>query len=439
MSGASSAALGFAAMLLLIGLRAPVGLALLVVGTAGYVHLSGWSPFLAYMKTNTYEQFANYTLSVIPLFILMGALAERSGLSTALFRAASAFVGHFRGGLAMAVIGACTAFGAICGSSVATTATFGRAALPELRRYGYDDGFATGTVAVGGTLGILIPPSVILVVYAISTEQNIAKLFMAAFVPGVMAALFYCAVISLVARRHPERAPQHEKAGGAEKIRSLRAVWPILLVALVVVGGIYGGVFTPTEGAAVGAIAMLLVGLVGRSLGWGEIRTSLIQTAETSGMIFIILLGAEVFNAFLALSQLPTVAAEMVTSLGLPPYAVMASLLLFYILLGAVMDELAMILLTLPLFFPIVSALDFGLLPDEQAIWFGILVLIVVGIGLTAPPIGLNVFVVSAVARDVPISRTYRGVLPFIAADVVRLALCVAFPGLSLILVRWLS
>jgi tripartite ATP-independent transporter DctM subunit len=433
------AALGFAGMLLLIAVRMPVGLAMLVTGTVGYVHLSGLGPFVSYMKTNTYYQFANYTLSVIPLFILMGALAERSALSTALFRAASAFVGHFRGGLAMAVIAACTAFGAICGSSVATTATFGRAALPELRRFRYDQGFATGTIAVGGTLGILIPPSVILVVYAISTEQNIAKLFMAAFIPGLLAALFYCITIWLVVRRKPHLAPPHARKTGAERVAALKAVWPILLVALIVVGGIYGGVFTPTEGASVGAIAMFVVGLAQRTLGWAEIRDSLIQTAETSGMIFLILLGAEVFNAFLSLSQLPTEAANMVAGLGLPPYAVMACLLFFYIVLGAVMDELAMILLTLPVFFPIVSALDFGLQPDDQAIWFGILVLIVVGIGLTAPPIGLNVFVVSGIARDVPIAQTYRGVLPYIGADLVRLVLCVTFPSLSLVIVRWLS
>jgi len=438
-SGIASALLGFAAMLVLIGLRAPVGLALLAVGTAGYVHLSGWTPFLAYMKTNTYEQFSNYTLSVIPLFILMGALAERSGLSAALFGAASAFVGHLRGGLAIAVIAACTGFGAICGSSVATTATFGRAALPELRRYRYEEGLATGTIAVGGTLGILIPPSVILVVYAISTEQNIARLFMAALVPGLLAALLYCLVIAAIARRHPDRAPAHPRVPASERLASLASVWPVLLVAFVVVGGIYGGVFTPTEGAAVGVVAMFAVALLQRSLGWGNIKASLVQTAETSGMIFLILLGAEVFNAFLGLSQLPTAAAGFVADLGLPPYAVIAVLLGLYVLLGAVMDELAMILLTLPLFFPVVMALDFGLPPDEQAIWFGILVLIVVGIGLTAPPIGLNVFVVSALARDVPITRTYRGVLPFIAADLFRLALCVAFPALSLSLMRWLS
>ncbi len=430
---------GFGGMLLLIGARMHVGLAMLVTGAIGYVHLSSAHAFFGYMKTNTYHQFANYTLSVIPLFILMGALAEHSGLSTKLFRAAASLVGHVRGGLAYAVILACTGFGAICGSSVATTATFGRAALPELERYKYDGGFSTGVIAVGGTLGILIPPSVILVVYAIATEQNIAKLFMAAFIPGLLAALFYCITIAIVVRRKPEWAPLQQRLTRQETLRVIGAAWPVLIVAFVVVGGIYGGVFTPTEGAAVGVVAMFVIGMMQRSLGWKEIRASLLQTATTTGMIFIILLGSEVFNAFLALSQLPTEAAGWIAGLGLSPYAVLGVLLFFYIVLGAVMDELAMLLLTLPVFFPIVSALDFGIPPDDVAIWFGILVLIVVGIGLTAPPIGLNVFVISSIATRVPIAATYRGVLPFLAADVVRLALVMAFPGLALAMVRWLS
>jgi C4-dicarboxylate transporter, DctM subunit len=438
-SGMAAAGLGFAAMLVLIGLRMPVGLAMLLTGSAGYIYLANASAFLNYMKSTPYFLFSNYTLSVIPLFILMGAFAERSGLATDLFKAASGFVGHLRGGLAMAVIGACTGFGAICGSSVATTATFGRAALPELRRYRYGDGLATGTIAVGGTLGILIPPSVILVVYAISTEQNIAKLFQAALIPGLLAALFYCLVIALVVRRDPAAGPAHPPVAADARWRALVLVWPALIVAVVVVGGIYGGIFTPTEGASVGAVSMFAIGVLRGSLPWREIKASLLQTAETSALIFAILLGAEVFNAFLALSQLPTQAASLLGEAGLPPYAILVVLLAFYILLGAVMDELAMILLTLPVFFPIVSVLDFGLPPDEVAIWFGILVLIVVGIGLTAPPIGLNVFVVSAIARDVPITKTYRGVMPFIVADVIRLVLCVAFPAVSLALVRWLA
>ena len=436
MSALQIAGLGFAGMLALVAIRMPVGLALLVAGSAGYTALAGWPVFLNYMKSTPYYLFSNYTLSVIPLFILMGAFAERSGLASDLFRAASALIGRMRGGLAMAVIAACMGFGAICGSSVATTATFGRAALPELRRLRYADGLSTGTVAVGGTLGILIPPSVILVVYAIATEQNIVKLFQAALIPGLLAALLYCGVIALVVRRDPEAGPAQPAVDGRERLRLLVAVWPALLIAVLVIGGIYGGVFTPTEGASVGAVGMLLVGLARRTLGLGALGTSLLQTAETTALIFTILLGAEVFNAFLALSGLPARAAEMIAGSGLPPYAVLVVLLAFYILLGAVMDELAMILLTLPVFFPIVSALDFGMTPEEVAIWFGILVLVVVGIGLTAPPIGLNVFVVSAIARDVPISQTYAGVLPFLAADVLRLGVLIAFPTISLFLVR---
>jgi C4-dicarboxylate transporter DctM subunit len=439
MTPAAVAGVGFLVMLVLIALRMPVGLAMLVTGSAGIVYFSGWTAFLSYMNTTPFYLFSNYTLSVIPLFILMGAIAERSGLSTKLFTAAAGLVGHRPGGLGMALIGACAAFGAICGSSVATTATFARATLPEFRRYRYAPGFATGTIAVGGTLGILIPPSIILVVYAITTEQNIAKLFKAALIPGLMAAVFYCIVIALIARRNPQAAPAHARVAGKGRLEALLSVWPVLLVAVVVVGGIYGGVFTPTEGAGVGAVSMIVIAVAQRTLGWKEFRESLLQTAETSAMIFIIILGSQVFEAFLGRSQLPERAAQFVTAFGLPPLGIIAVLMLFYILLGAVMDELAMILLTLPVFFPIVSALDFGLPPDEVAIWFGILVLIVVGIGLTCPPIGLNVFVVSAIARDVPMMATYRGVLPFIGADIVRLALVAAFPALALWLVRVLD
>jgi tripartite ATP-independent transporter DctM subunit len=439
MTGAAAAILGFSVMLLLMAARMPIGLALLVVGGAGYAWLGGWPTFLNYIKTTPYHDFSNYTLSVIPLFILMGALAEKSGLSTALFRAASSLVGHRRGGLAMGLIAACMAFGAICGSSVATTATFARASLPEFERYRYDAGFATGVVAVGGTLGILVPPSVILVVYGISTEQNIAKLFMAAFVPAILAAVIYCVVIALIVRRRPALGPALPPAPAAERLAAVAAVWPAILVALVVIGGIYGGVFSPTEGAAVGTIAMLVVAVGVGGMRWTGLKAALLQTAETAGMIFLILLGADVFNAFLALSQLPVAAAEWIGGSGFAPYVVMGLILLFYILLGAIMDELAMILLTLPIFFPIVQALDFGMAPDEVAIWFGILVLIVVGIGLTAPPIGLNVFVVSAIARNVALARIYRAVLPFIAADLLRLALVMAFPALALATVRLLS
>ncbi len=430
---------GFGVLLALIALRAPVGLAMLLVGMGGYVHILDWTALGNYLKTTPYHLFANYTLSVIPLFILMGALAERGGLARDLFAAANALIGRKPGGMAMGVIGACGCFGAVCGSSVATTATFARAALPELRRYGYDPGFATGTIAVGGTLGILIPPSVILVIYAISTEQNIAKLFMAALIPGVLAMALYMLAIALMVRFKPALGPPGEAPSADERRRAFLNVIPVLMIAVVVVGGIYGGVFTPTESAAIGCIGTLAVGVLRGTLHPRQIRESLFATAETTAMIFAILLGAEIFNAFLALTQAPDLLGLWISEQNYPPYAVLGILLVSYIILGAVMDELAMMLLTLPVFFPVITALDFGLTTEETAIWFGILVLVVVGIGLTAPPIGLNVFVVSGLAKDVPMARIYRGVMPFLAMDLVRLGLLVAFPALSLWLVNTLS
>ena len=329
MSGLAVAGIGFAVMLGLIGLRMPVGLAMLVTGGLGYIHLAGWTTFLNYMKSTPYYLFSNYTLSVIPLFILMGAFAERAGLARDMFWAARAIVGHMRGGLAMAVIGACMVFGAICGSSVATTATFGRAALPELRRYGYEPGFATGTIAMGGVVDLMIPPSIILVVYAVVTEQNIAKLFQAALIPGLLSALLYCIVIAIMVRWQPALAPAQPKIAREQRVHSLIAVWPSLLVILMVIGGIYSGIFTPTEAAAVGTVAMLAVGLMQRRLDWSDFKQSLVQTAETSAMIFAILLGAEVFDAFLALSQLPQKAAEIVAGSGLSPYGVIFALARF--------------------------------------------------------------------------------------------------------------
>jgi len=440
MSGLMLGLTAFVAMLGLIALRMPVGLAMLVVGSIGYTHLTSGGIFLNYLKSTPYHLFSNYTLSVIALFILMGAFAERGGQSRNLFLAAAALVGKVRGGMAMAVIWAATIFAAICGSSVATTATFGRAVLPELKRYNYGMALATGTIAISGVIGILIPPSIILVVYAISTEQNIVKLFSAALIPGLLASVFYTIAIAWTVRRDPAAGPVQEIAlQGPERRRVLLRVWGFLGVVLLVLGGIYAGIFTPTEGAAVGTVATFVLALSQRELNWDSIKTCLLQTGETAAMIFAILLGAEVFNAFLALTQLPMQLADAIAGSGLPPYGVMVLLLVAYLVLGAVMDELAMILLTLPIFFPVVMALDFGLPPDEVAIWFGILVLVVVGIGLTAPPIGMNVFVVSAIAKDVPIATTYRGVLPFIAADITRLALLTAFPAISLWLMRLLD
>ena len=414
---------GFVVMFLLIMARMPVALSMLAVGSAGYVYFVGVTSFLSFLNATPYYLFANYTLSVIPLFVLMGAFAERSGLARDLFSLCSVVVGRMRGGLGISVIGACSIFGAICGSSLATTATFSRAAFPEMKRLGYDPAFGSAIIAVGGVVDLLIPPSIILVIYAIIAEQNIAKLFQAALIPGMLAVVFYCIVIRIVASRNPQLAPTQNNIEQTTASASFRAVWPALVVILVVIGGIYSGIFTATEAAGIGAVLMLLASLIQRRLGWSDLFESLIQTATTSAMIFSVLLGAEVFNAFLALTQMPEQAAELIGRLSISPYAIMAVLMVFYILLGGVMDELAMMLLTIPVVFPIVSALDFGIPKDEVGIWFGILVLTVVGIGLIAPPIGLGVLIVTSINRGVSVAEVYRRILPFVAADFVRLAI----------------
>jgi C4-dicarboxylate transporter, DctM subunit len=432
MSGGETALLLFAALFLLMGFRIAIGVALLFCGAVGYVLLSGWIPLISYLKTGVYFYFSNYSLSVIPLFLLMGQFALQAGMSQALFDAATAWVGHRRGGVALAAIAGAAAFGAICGSSVATAATMGQVALPEMRRLGYSSALATGTLAVGGSLGILIPPSVILVIYGILTEQNIAKLFMAAFIPGIMAAIGYMIAISIYCRLNPKAGPAEPRATWRHRFASLRDVWPVLVIFVVVVLGTNVGWFTPTEGAAVGAFSTFVLCLLRRRMSWPALRASLLAVAEITGMIFLILLGADLFNAVLALSQAPAALATAIGESGLSPYLVLISMLAVYVALGCVMDELAMLLLTLPIFFPVVMGLDFGMRPDDQAIWFGILVLVIVGIGLVAPPVGMNVFVINALAKDVPITETYKGVMPFILADILRAALLVAFPVLSL-------
>jgi C4-dicarboxylate transporter, DctM subunit len=438
-SGLWVGVLGFAGLMVLMALRVPIAVAMIVTALAGYAALAGLAPLLAHLKTAPYALFSGYSLSVIPLFVLMGMFASEAGMSAALFRAADAWLGRRKGGLAMATIVGCAAFGAICGSSVATAATMAQVALPEMRRYGYSGALSTGTLAVGGTLGILIPPSVILVVYGLICEQNIAKLFAAAVVPGLLATAGYLVAVAVYVRRNPAAAPATAASTAAERRRGLVEVWPVAAIFVVVVGGLYGGVFTPTEGAAVGAFSTFLLAVAKRALGWARMKRALLLTAETSGMIFLILLGADLFNSFLALSHLPDALARAIVGLELPPYAVMLAILAIYILLGCVMDELSMILLTLPILFPIVMGLDFGLPRAEVGIWFGILVLTVVGVGLVAPPVGLNVYVISGMARDVPMSETFRGVLPYLCADAVRIAYLVAFPSVSLWLVRLLG
>ncbi len=426
----------FAVLLGLIFARAPIGLAMLLCGFGGwYFAMNGnATPLLAKLKSETYTTFSSYSLSIIPMFLLMGQFATLSGMSSALFRAAESFLGHRRGGVAMASVGACAGFGAICGSSLATAATMGRVALPELKRYGYSGGFSTATLAAGGTLGILIPPSVILVIYAIITEQNIAKLFLAAFIPGLLAAAGYMLTISLYVRLYPDAAGTRPAVPMAERWRALGETWPVLGIFGLVVGGIYAGWFTPTEGSAIGAAGTGLVALFTGNLGWARFRAALLGTAKTTAMIFFIVLGASFYNGFLALSGVPQFLADFVLSQGLSPWTVLILILCFYLIFGCVMDSLSMILLTVPIFFPVISAMDFGMSAEHVAIWFGILVLIVVEVGLITPPVGLNLFIINAMDPKTPISETYKAVLFFVGSDIARVALLVAFPAITLFL-----
>jgi len=490
--------LSFPALLALIFLRVPIGLAMFLGGLVGLVIVTGDTslPF-ARLKSETYTTFSNYSLSIVPMFLLMGHFATLGGMSQALFKAAEGFLGHRKGGVAMASVGACAGFGAICGSSLATAATMSRVALPELRKYGYSGGFSTATLAAGGTLGILIPPSVVLVIYAILTEQNIAKLFLAAFIPGIMAAAGYMIAISIYVRMNPGSAGIRPRVPYAERLKALFDVWPVLIVFFLVVGGIYLGWFTPTEGAAVGAFGTGVIAWMAGGLTRNTLAESFYVTARTTAMIFFIVLGAAFYNGFLALTQLPQEMAAWVGGSGFSPWMILIVILIFYLLLGCLMDSLSMILLTIPIFWPIIQELDFGLvsmvelqaarldaliasgadvpkvaLADAQAllasgqelgremtrelglrgvsngalnriniehtaIWFGILVLIVVEVGLITPPVGMNLFVINAMDRDTPMTETYKAVLYFVASDLVRVVILVAFPFITLALLSW--
>ncbi len=427
----------FPILLGLIFLRAPIGLAMFLMGLLGWIFAMNGNPtpILAKLKSETYTTFSNYSLTIIPMFLLMGQFATLSGMSTALFKAAESFLGHRRGGVAMASVGACAGFGAICGSSLATAATMSRVALPELKRYGYSGGFSTATLAAGGTLGILIPPSVILVIYAIITEQNIAKLFLAAFVPGILAAIGYVITISIYVRLYPDSAGTRAAVPMAERWKALAETWPVLAIFALVVGGIYAGWFTPTEGAAVGAAGTGLVALMSGNLTWRVLGEALIGTAKTTAMIFFIVLGASLYNNFLALSGAPQWLADFVLSQGFTPILVLSVILLFYLIFGCVMDSLSMILLTVPIFFPVISGLDFGMTPEHVAIWFGILVLIVVEVGLITPPVGMNLFIINAMDRETPMTETYKAVMFFVGSDIFRVILLVAFPAITLFLI----
>lgn len=422
----------FVGALLLIGLRMPVGPAMLLVGGLGYAAIAGWSPLLASLKTLTFSRFSSYTLSVIPLFLLMGDFATKGGLNRALFRAARAWMGHWRGGLAVATVGGCAAFGAICGSSLATAATMSQVAGPEMRRHGYSAALSTGTLAAGGTLGILIPPSVILVIYAIYTEQSIGVLFIAAVIPGLIATAGYMLVVNLYARLHPESAPPAARLPYAERFRATAEVWPVLLVFMLVVTGIYAGWFSATEGAAVGAAATFGIAVTLGGMRWQGLKEALLSTAETTGLIFLVLLGAELFSASLALSRVPAELSAAVAGMDLPPLVILGAILVIYFILGCFMESMAMVLLTLPIFVPLMLSLDFGMGPQQVLVWFGILVLVSVEVGMISPPFGMNLFVINAMAKDVPMGETYRGVAGFVVSDVIRIALLTLVPWLSL-------
>ncbi|TBW58420.1 TRAP transporter large permease [Marinobacter halodurans] len=437
MSSIDIALWSFPILILLIFIRIPIGAAMLLTGLVGTWLVTGsWTPILAQMKNLSWSNFANYSLSIIPLFLLMGQFAAHGGMSRSLFKAAEAFLGHRRGGVAMSAVGACAGFGAICGSSLATAATMAQVTLPELRRYGYSGGLATAALAAGGTLGILIPPSVVLVIYAILTEQNIAKLFVAAFVPGILAAVFYLVAISVIVRVSKDAENTCDPVPWGVRLSAVIEIWPVLVIFFLVVGGIYLGWFTPTEAAAIGAAGTGLVAWIKGGLDRSRLMDCLKKTAVSSGMIFFIVLGAGVYNTFLAFSQLPQSGAAWVVDQGFSPWLILTIILALYIILGCIMDSMSMILLTVPIFFPIVSAMDFGLSPEEFALWFGILILVVAEVGLITPPVGLNLFIINSMAPGVPIRDTYRGILPFITADILRTLVLVLFPPISLWLVR---
>lgn len=430
---------GLAALIFLIGIRVPIAYAMIVVGAVGTIALNGPNVFLNQLKTLGFSQFSKYDMSVIPMFVLMGYIATRAGLSQDLFRAANAWFGRMRGGVAMSAIAACAGFGAVCGSSLATATTMGQVALPELKRYRYSGSLATGTLAAGGLLGILIPPSVVLVVYAIIVEANIVAMFAAALFPGLIAVALFIITIAIFVRIYPDAGPAGEKISRAEWLSATFGVVPVLAIFVIVIGGIYVGFYNPTPAAAVGVALVAVYGSLRRGVGLKDYRWALLETAKTTGMIYLILLGAELLKIFMSRGGVPQAAAEMMVNSGLSPMVILVLLLLALIVLGCLMDSMSMILLVMPFFWPVISELDFGMDPNDVKIWFGILSLIVVELGLITPPVGMNVFVISSLAKDVPMSETFKGVFPFFLMELVRLALLIAFPAISLWLPHMLS
>ncbi|HEX5092728.1 MAG TPA: TRAP transporter large permease [Burkholderiales bacterium] len=416
----------FAALLALAFARVPIAFAMLIVGATGFALTRGWHAAFDQVAQTTFGAGIDYELSVVPLFILMGNFVARAGMSRELFRAAYAFIGHWKGGLAMSTIVACAGFGSICGSSIATAATMSRVAYPQMKALGYSDKLASASIAAGGTLGILIPPSTIMVIYGIITETNIGRLFAAGVVPGVLAVALLCIAVRWVVWRDPKAGPAGERSAWSERLAALKGIWGVALLFLVSIGGIYAGIFTATEGAGIGAFGAFLFAFFRRALTWRVLRDILLESARTTSMLFMILIGALVFANYINFTTLPADLMGFVEQFSLHPMLVVMAICALYVVLGTAMEELSMILLTVPVFFPLIVAL--GLDP----VWFGILVVVVVEIGLISPPVGMNLFVLSSLLPQVSTPTLFRGVMPFVVADVVRLFILAAFPAISL-------
>lgn len=436
MSNIELAFLMMAVLLVLMSIRIPIALAMLVCGAIGYSLIGGLPALLEYLGTAPTSKFSTYDLSVVPLFLLMGELATRSGITAELFRTCNTWIGRQRGGIAMAAVAGCAAFGAICGSSLATASTMGKVALPEMKRLKYSGSLAAGSLAAGGTLGILIPPSMVLIIFAVLTEQNISKMFIAAFIPGFLAAAGYILAIAVYVRIYPNSGPRGEKTTWSQKIKSTKDVWHITTIFLIVLGGIYMGIFTPTEAASVGVVLTAILAFTHGKMRANGLLTCLLRTAVSSAMIFFIVLGADLFSVFIALSRLPDLGVELIQNSGLSPYTILVLMLLTYLVMGCFLDSLAMILLTIPIYFPIIMVMDFGIPQADLGIWFGILALIVVEVGLITPPVGMNVFIIKSFDDALKLKECFKGVIPFLISDVIRVALLILFPSITLGLVH---
>jgi C4-dicarboxylate transporter DctM subunit len=426
MSGDTVAIIGFVVLFVLMLLRVPVGMAMGLVGVGGFAYIVGGAPALKNVGHTTARTVTDYNFAVIPLFLLMGSFATTSGMSRELFRAANAFLGHLRGGLGIATIAACGGFAAICGSSVATAATFSRVAYPEMRRFGYPQSFATGVIAAGGTLGIMIPPSTVLAIYGLITEQDVGKLFVAGILPGLLAVAMYMITITLIGVARPGFLPAGQRTTWAERRAALRDVWATLLLFAFVIGGLYGGLFTATEAAGAGAGGAFLIGLARGRLSRADIMRSLLETTRTTAAVFTVLIGALLFGYFLTVTQTPQKVTELLAGLGIGKYGVLALIMVMYLVLGCLMDALAMIILTVPIVFPVIKELGF------DPIWFGVIIVMTVELGLIHPPVGMNIFVIKSVIEDVKMSTMFYGVTPFIITDLLRLIILIAFPIIAL-------